>query len=96
MQKVTLLFPCKPGEGKNLVEVLPAVLVETRAFEGCLSVATYTYEDSPDSVLLFEEWESRAAQEKYLTWRIESGMMALLEPILASPLEIHYLAEHAI
>jgi quinol monooxygenase YgiN len=95
MQKVTLLFPCKPGEGKGLLEVFSATLGETRAFEGCVSVETFFDADKPDSIILIEEWESRAAQEKYLTWRIESGMITLLDPILAGPLELRYLEPYS-
>ncbi len=91
MQKVTLLFPCQPDMGAVLLEALAAALVETRAFDGCLSVETFVDADKPDNVLLVEEWATRGHQERYMKWRTENGMIELLQPILAGPLEVHYL-----
>jgi quinol monooxygenase YgiN len=92
--KVTLLFKCQPGMGSVLLEAFTASLGDTRAFDGCVSVETFVDADNPDSILLIEDWESRAQQEAYLVWRIESGMIELLEPILAAPFEMHYLEAH--
>lgn len=91
MQKVTLLFKCQPGKGEDLLGALSAALVETRAYDGCVSVDTYVDADNPDTVVLIEEWESRSQNEHYMAWRIESGMVEMLMPILATPLEIRYL-----
>ena len=96
MQKVTLLFPCQPGMGTALLEALAAALVETRAYDGCVSVETFVDADNPDDVLLVEEWATRAHQERYMAWRVENGMIDLLQPILAGPLEIHFLDARAI
>ena len=91
MQKVNLLFKCQPGKGKELVEKFRVALVETRAYDGCISVGAFTYSDNPDSVILLEEWESKEHYERYMAWRLETGLAEMLEPILAVPLEIHYL-----
>ncbi|HVA69802.1 MAG TPA: antibiotic biosynthesis monooxygenase family protein [Acidimicrobiales bacterium] len=91
MQKVTVLFPCQPGKGKEMLEILTAALVETRAYDGCHGVETFVDEDDPDAVLLVEEWETRGHHERYMTWRTENGMGELLQPILAKPLDVHYL-----
>jgi hypothetical protein len=41
--------------------------------------------------MMWEKWETRAQQEKYIAWRMETGMLESLEPILAAPLEVmHY------
>jgi quinol monooxygenase YgiN len=94
MQKVILVFKCQPGTGAGLLEAFTTALVDTRAFDGCLSVETYVDADNPDTIMLFEDWESRAQQETYLAWRIENGMIDMLAPILAEPLEMHYLESH--
>jgi quinol monooxygenase YgiN len=44
--------------------------------------------------MLFEEWESKAQQETYVEWRIENGMIEMLAPILAEPMEMRYLESH--
>jgi len=91
MQKVSLAFHCKAGQGEALLTVFTVALVETRAFEGCRQVEAYVSQDDPDLIVLLEDWESRAHYEKYLSWRLDNGLMDVLEPILASPLEMRYL-----
>jgi quinol monooxygenase YgiN len=91
MQKVTLLFRCQFDLGQVLLNGLAATLPETRTFDGCVSVETYVYADNPDTIVLIEEWESKGHHERYLTWRIETGLIEMLEPLLAGPLELHYL-----
>ncbi len=94
MQKVTLLFKCHPGMGAVLLDAFSTSLGDTRAFDGCRSVETFVDSDNPDTILLIEEWDSRAQQEAYLTWRVETGMLDLLAPLLADPFEMHYLEAH--
>lgn len=94
MLKVTLLFKCQPGMGASLLDAFTTALVDTRAFDGCLEVQTFVDADNPDTILLIEEWESRAQQEAYLGWRVESGMIEMLAPVLAEPFEMHYFEAH--
>jgi len=72
MEKVTLLFKCQPGMGATLLAAFTTALVDTRAFDGCISVETLVDADNPDQIMLFEEWDSRGQQEKYLAWRVET------------------------
>ncbi len=60
-------------------------LSETRAFEGCESLETYVDQVDPDRVYLWEKWETRENYEQYIAWRIESGMLEALAPILVKP-----------
>jgi quinol monooxygenase YgiN len=94
MLTVTLLFKCNPGMGAGLLEAFTASLGDTRNFDGCVSVQTFVDTDNPDTVMLVEEWESRGQQEAYLTWRIESGMVEMLAPVLAEPFDMHYFEPH--
>jgi quinol monooxygenase YgiN len=94
MVHVTLLVKCQPGKGADLLAAFTTALVDTRNFDGCVSVQTFVDADNPDTVLLVEEWESRDQQEAYLTWRIESGMIEMLAPVLADPFEMRYLEPH--
>lgn len=91
MQKVSLAFQCKVGQGEALLAAFAVALAETRTFDGCHQVETYVSQDDPDLIVLVEDWESRAHYEKYLAWRLENGLMDLLEPVLAGPLELRYL-----
>jgi len=91
VQKVSLAFHCKPGQGEALLAAFTTALVETRAFDGCRQVETYVSQDDQDLIVLLEDWESRAHYERYLAWRLENGLQETLEPVLASPLEMRYL-----
>ena len=63
-----------------LAEVIPkeqtvpaATLGDTRTYDGCIKVDVYEDENS-STITLFEEWETLAHQQKYLEWRIETGI----------------------
>ena len=75
--------------GELLLPGLLESLSETRAFEGCESVETYVDQDDPDRVYLWEKWETRENYEQYIAWRIESGMLEALAPILVKPMKPH-------
>ena len=95
MDTLILTFPCKPGMGDELLEILKAALNETRAFKGCLSVVTYVSAENPDEIVLLEEWDQKSSQEAYMQWRVETGMPEALAPILAGPLREHWLVSIA-
>tara|TARA_Y100000996_G_scaffold345469_1_gene283410 strand:- start:35 stop:340 length:306 start_codon:yes stop_codon:yes gene_type:complete len=78
---VIVSFPAKEGMLNNLKETLKAALPETRSFDGCISVDTYI-EDSTSTIHLIEDWETLDHQSKYLNWRIETGLLGTLEPLL--------------
>ena len=78
---VIVSFPAKEGMLENLKETLKVALPDTRSFDGCISVHTYI-EDSNSTVHLIEDWESLDHQSKYLNWRIETGLLDILEPLL--------------
>ena len=78
---VIVSFPAKPETINNLKETLKSALPDTRNFNGCISVKTFI-EDSTNTIHLIEDWESLEHQQKYLAWRIETGLLDLLEPLL--------------
>ena len=74
-------FPAKEGLLENLKETLKAALPDTRSFEGCISVVTYI-EEASNTIHLIEDWETLEHQSKYLNWRVETGLLDILEPLL--------------
>ena len=65
--------------------------MKTRAYDGCHGIETLS---GPDSVVaLYERWESVEHHQAYVGWRMENGLVDLLEPWLAAPLEIAYYDE---
>ena len=79
---VIVSFPAKEGMLDDLTETLKAALPDTRSFDGCISVDTYI-EDSTNTIHLIEDWETLDHQAKYLNWRVETGLLDDLDPILA-------------
>ena len=78
---VIVSFPAKEGMLDDLKETLKVALPDTRSFEGCISVDTYI-EDSTNTVYLIEDWESLDDQSRYLNWRVETGLLDVLDPLL--------------
>jgi quinol monooxygenase YgiN len=78
---VIVSFPAKAETLDQVKELLTAALPDTRSFAGCISVSTYI-EESSNTVHLIEDWETLDHQTEYLTWRVETGLLELLEPLL--------------
>jgi len=85
-------FHCNEGMGELLLPGLMESLSDTRAFEGCESVETYVDQDDPDRVYLWEKWAKRENYEQYIAWRIETGMLEALAPVLVKPMTPTHLA----
>lgn len=45
--------------GEALLTAFTTALVDTRAYDGCISVETFVDTENPDTIMLIEEWESR-------------------------------------
>jgi quinol monooxygenase YgiN len=80
---VTALFPTKSDESDKFHDALASVLPDTRAFDGCIGVSTHRGLDDPSQVLLIEEWESREKYLAYFQWRVETGLLEAIGPMLA-------------
>ena len=78
---VIVSFPAKTETLNDLKEALKSALPDTRSFDGCISVKTFI-EESTNTIHLIEDWETLEHQQKYLAWRIETGLLDLLEPLL--------------
>ena len=78
---VIVSFPAKPDTLESLKDMMRVALVDTRGFDGCISVDTYI-EESTNTIHIIEDWETLEHQQKYLTWRVETGLLEVLEPLL--------------
>ena len=96
MQKLMLLCKGQPGMGPVLLDGFRDSLPDTRAHDGCESVDVYVDADNPDTVLLIEEWESRCHYKEYMAWRVETGVIELLESVLVGPLEVRFLERQSL
>jgi quinol monooxygenase YgiN len=80
---VTALFPTKSEESDKFLDALVSVLPDTRAFDGCIGVSAHRGLDDPSQVLLIEEWESREKYLAYFQWRVKTGLLEAIGPMLA-------------
>ena len=82
MEKLVIVsFPAKAETLNSLKEALKSALPDTRAFDGCISVDTYI-EQSTNTIHLIEDWKTLEHQQKYLEWRVQTGLLDMLDPLL--------------
>ena len=81
MNLVIVVFPAKEDKFEELKNTLKVALVDTRAFKGCISVETYE-EESSNTIFLIEDWETLDDHSKYASWRAETGLADVMEPLL--------------
>ena len=84
---VNLEIPVKKERIEDFFNYLRDILVDTRAYEGCIRLETY-HEMENSKVLLIEEWEKIENQESYMQWRTETGLVEALEEFLDGELII--------
>ena len=84
---VNLEIPVKKDRIEDFFDYLRDILVDTRAYEGCIRLDTY-HEMENSKVLLVEEWEKIENQESYMQWRIETGLVEALTEFLDGELII--------
>ena len=74
------------GAGKDLVAFFlsPNGLAVTRAQKGCIQFDVVTDRDNPDTVRIYEKWESQEAWATYIQFREQSGSMDFLKTKLAA------------
>ena len=78
---VNLEIPVKEDKIEEFFDYMQKVLVDTRAYDGCISLKTY-HEIGSSTVLLIEEWEKMENQASYMQWRTETGMVEALSKFL--------------
>ena len=78
---VIVSFPAKSETLELLKQSMKDALPDTRAYPGCISVDTYL-EESTNTIHLVEDWETLDDQINYLNWRIETGLLTSLDPII--------------
>jgi len=79
-------FSAAPGKLDAPVDFLREALPDTRKFDGCNSLEVHVDRDSC-TVVLIEDWGSLAAYDRYLAWRMETGMVEAIGGLLKGGLE---------
>lgn len=87
---VLLEVQANEGTGDELVATFKAILPDTRAYDGFLDIVVNQNQDDKDNLAVIEKWETKAAYEKYLGWRQETGVLDQLVAACAAPPSIRY------
>ena len=80
--RVVAEFPAAQGKLEDLIASLKVALTDTRAFEGCQGIESLLDADR-ETIVLLEDWRSFEDYDRYLAWRVETGMLDLLDQLLA-------------
>jgi quinol monooxygenase YgiN len=80
--RVVAEFPAAPGKLAELTAALKVALPDTRGFEGCEEVESLLDADR-ETIVLVERWRSFEDYDRYLGWRVETGMLDLFDALLA-------------
>jgi quinol monooxygenase YgiN len=93
--RVIAEFPVTAAKRAEFEATLRGALPDTRAFEGCREIEVYR-DNERETYVLIEEWDSAAHYDRYLAWRMETGLAEMLEPLLdggAAALKIRKLSK---
>ena len=85
LEKMILEFQIHPEKRAEFVDMCTNILPDTRAYDGNRSTLMWLPEDSDSVVWIYEEWDTRAQQEKYFSWRIETGLVDAISSFLTAP-----------
>lgn len=66
-------------------ELLDTILIDTRAFDGCLAVEVLTDENDPAHVIAVETWQSLEHDDRYRQWRAGPGASNLGTVLVTAP-----------
>jgi len=94
LERIIVEFPVVPETRAEFLVELDKILIDTRAFDACLGVTIWTNELDDDKVWLLEGWETRAHQEAYVNWRMETNNTSHLGPYLSGDLRFLWLEKH--
>jgi quinol monooxygenase YgiN len=87
---VILRVKTKPDNINEFKEFIAKCLPETRLCKGCINIDIYEECSQNGYFVFYENWDSFASYEAYLSYRTEQGVMDKLSAFLSAPPEIVY------
>ena len=88
--QVILEIKTKPDCVEKTRAWFRSVLADTRAFDGFVTLHIAQNQDDPTELMIVEQWDTRAAYEKYLAWRTERGDMGAIAALVAGEPKIRF------
>lgn len=89
--EVVAIVKVKPGKGDEAAAAMKACVAPSRAEATNHAYTPFRDLDAPETLVFIERWESRQALQDHLETPHFKNMAAILEPLLATPIEIHIL-----
>ena len=80
--------PLQPGKGAQAEKLIEEVVRLTRAETGCHSYTFYTTVGDPNTIHVFEEWESDAALDAHMQQPHTQAFLAGLGELLSCPPDV--------
>lgn len=74
-------FHAAPGKLDELIATLGTLLPETRAYDGCRGLESWLDQER-STIVLTEQWDSFDHYDRYLAWRVETGVLAAAAGLL--------------
>lgn len=79
--RIVAEFPAAPAKLADLSAALKAALTEIRADDGCEQILPWL-NAGREPIVLVEWWRSFADYDRFLGWRVETGMLDLWDALL--------------
>lgn len=70
---IVISMGLREGTLPDAIRWLEDNLADTRAFEGCEGVTSYTHADDPNRITLIETWGSADQHAAYSQWRADNA-----------------------
>jgi quinol monooxygenase YgiN len=65
---------------------MPAVLAETRRFEGCVQIQAYRSKGEANQLIILEQWTNQERYDAYVSWRRSTGALDKLAGVMLEPM----------
>ena len=78
---VIAVFRIRRGKMEEATALLRKILPETRRYEGCISLQLFLNEETRTYTLV-EDWKSLTHYNKYVDWRMETGVFDLFDSLI--------------
>lgn len=81
---INLVVKAKEDQFDAVVALFQEILPDTAAYKGAELISCFADADDK-SVTVHEVWDEKASQEAYMAWRVETGLVDRIGPMLREP-----------
>ncbi|MBE0368400.1 putative quinol monooxygenase [Pseudoalteromonas aurantia] len=89
---VILEAKVKQRNKEKFLQLLTEYLPDTHKFSGFIDISIYSEVDT-ELIIFISKWQSLKVYQRYLDWRIDTGVMTTLEALMIDPPVIRQLTK---